>query len=255
MNTDTDKISPLITVITVVYNGVEMLEKTIQSVTAQDYTAIEYIVIDGASTDGSADIIKNYELKIAKWLSEKDTGIYNAMNKGIRMASGEWICFLNCGDVFVDRESVGKVVEQIVSGDENTSIVYGNILISHADGTNHEKIAKEPCNLHRMFFCHQSAFVKTGVLRRYLFDEHYRLSADLKFFKQCYYDKYLFRHLNFPVVIYDKSGISNTNREKGLRENIAVIKETDKGFDKIKFLFRLYFVIYWRKLTGKSKKQ
>jgi glycosyltransferase involved in cell wall biosynthesis len=244
--------SPLITVITVVYNGAEMLEKTIQSVILQNYPSVEYIVIDGASTDGSTDIIKNYESKIAGWLSEKDTGIYNAMNKGIRMASGEWICFLNCGDVFVDSESVGKVAEEIVSGSENTAVVYGNILVSGADGINREKIAGEPCNLHRMFFCHQSAFVKTGILHQYLFDEHYRMSADLKFFKQCYYDKCLFRHLNFPVVIYDTSGISNTSREKGLRENIAVVKEMDKGFDKILFLLRLYFVIYWRKLTGKA---
>jgi glycosyltransferase involved in cell wall biosynthesis len=240
---------PLITVITVVRNGTGMLEKTIRSVIVQRYTPVEYLVIDGASTDGSTDIIRKYESKIAGWLSEEDTGLYNAMNKGIRMAAGEWICFLNCGDVFTDCESIGKVVEGIVSGDENTAVVYGNILVS---GTNREKIAKEPCNLHRMYFCHQSAFVKTGILRRYLFDEHYRMSADLKFFKQCYYDKHVFIHLNFPVVIYDTSGISNTSRERGLRENIAVVKEMDKGFDRILFLFRLYFVIYWRRLTGKA---
>jgi glycosyltransferase involved in cell wall biosynthesis len=242
--------SPLITVITVVYNGAGMLEKTIRSVIDQRYTPVEYLVIDGASTDGSTDIIKNYESKIAGWISEKDTGLYNAMNRGIRMATGEWICFLNCGDVFTDRERIGMVVKEILSGDENTAVVYGNILVA-ADGTFREKIAREPCNLHRMFFCHQSAFVKTGIMRQYLFDEHYRMSADLKFFKQCYYDGHLFRHLHFPVVIYDTSGISNTSREKGLRENIAVVKEMDRGRDKILFLFRLYFVICWRKLTGK----
>jgi glycosyltransferase involved in cell wall biosynthesis len=247
--------SPLITVITVNYNNATALEKTVRSVITQNYTPLEYIVIDGASDDGSTDVIKRYETKITKWISEQDSGIYHAMNKGIGMATGEWICFLNCGDIFVDNGSVGKVAEEIVSGSENTSIVYGNILISQSDGTHREKPAKEPCNLHRMFFCHQSAFVKTGILRRYLFDEHYKMSADLKFFKQCYYGGHLFRHLNFPVVIYDMSGISNTSREKGLRENIAVVREMDKGFDKIIFLLRLYFVIYWRKLTGKAKRQ
>jgi glycosyltransferase involved in cell wall biosynthesis len=243
--------SPLITVVTVVYNGAALLDKTIQSVTTQRYAPIEYIVIDGASTDGTMDIVKKYKMRITKWLSEKDTGIYNAMNKGIRMASGEWICFLNCGDVFVDSESVGKVAEEIASDKANAAVIYGNILIAQADGTYKEKVAKEPGNLHRMFFCHQSAFVKTGVMRQYLFDERYKMSADLKFFKQCYYGKQLFRHLNHPLVVYDKSGISNTSRKKGLRENVAVVKEMDKGFDKILFLLRLYFVIYWRALLGK----
>ncbi|MDR0566152.1 MAG: glycosyltransferase [Prevotellaceae bacterium] len=243
--------TPLITVITVVYNGAKLLDKTIQSVITQRYAPIEYIVIDGASTDGSTDIIKKHELKITKWLSEKDTGIYNAMNKGIKKATGKWICFLNCGDVFTDNESVGKVAEAIALDNGGTTVIYGNILILQVDGTYKEKIAKEPCNLHRMFFCHQSAFVKTDVLRQFLFDERYKMSADLKFFKQCYYEKHLFKHLNYPLVIYDKSGISNTSRRKGLRENIAVVKEMDSGFEKILFLLRLYFVIYWRNFLGK----
>jgi glycosyltransferase involved in cell wall biosynthesis len=244
--------SPSITVITVNYNHSDLLEKTIQSVINQNY-AVEYIVIDGGSTDDSLQMIKNYESHI-HWVSEKDTGIYNAMNKGIQRATGEWICFLNSGDIFVDSESLGKIAEGINSSDEKPDIVYGNILIRKGDGTYWEKVAKEPCNLHRMFFCHQSAFVQTEILRKYRFDEHYKMSADLKFFKQCYRDKYRFRHLNFPVVIYDTSGISNIDREKGLRENIAVIKEMDKGFEKLLFLARIYFVIYWRKLTHKAKK-
>jgi glycosyltransferase involved in cell wall biosynthesis len=246
---------PLITIITVNYNNADALEKTIGSVIRQNYHHIEYVVVDGASTDNSVDIIKKYEKYIAVWKSEKDTGIYNAMNKGISLATGDWICFLNSGDIFPDNEIVGKIAEEIIQDNENQDIVYGDIFIQKGDGTLKEKTAKEPCNLHRMFFCHQSAFVKTDILRKYLFDERYKLSADFKFFKQCYYDGRKFKHLHFPVVIYDKSGISNVSREKGLLENIAVIVETDKGFDKFLFLLRLYFVIYWRKITGKSKKQ
>jgi hypothetical protein len=85
-----------------------------------------------------------------------------------------------------------------------------------------------------------------------MFDERHKMSADLKLFKQCHYDKRKFVYVNFPVVVYDTSGISNVQRRKGLWDNIAVIKEIDKGLDKYLFLLRLYFVIYWRMLTGKK---
>ncbi|MDR1561563.1 MAG: glycosyltransferase [Dysgonamonadaceae bacterium] len=241
-----------ITIITVVYNDKFNLEKTLLSVIGQSYENIEYIVIDGGSTDGSPDLIKKYAAHLASWISEKDAGIYNAMNKGIGMASGEWVCFLNSGDVFVDSEVVGKVVASIHPFPEKPDIVYGNILVQKPDGTLKEAVAKEPCNIHRMYFCHQSAFVRLPLLQKWNFDEKHPMSADLKFFKQCYYDKRIFRHLNFPVVIYDKSGISNTERICGLYDNIAVIRDTDKGFKKYLFLIRLYFVIFWRKLNGKK---
>ncbi|MDR2809102.1 MAG: glycosyltransferase [Tannerellaceae bacterium] len=241
---------PFITIITVNYNHAKALEKTIQSVIAQDYAQMEYIVIDGGSTDASTDVIRSHETEITLWISEKDTGIYNAMNKGIAKATGEWTCFLNCGDVFVDSLTIRRIVDTIrLSG---ADIIYGNIFVARQDGTLNERIAKEPCNIHRMHFCHQSAFVKTTLLRNYWFDERYKMSADLKFFKQCYYDKHSFVHANFPVIIYDTSGISNVQRRKGLLENIAVVGEIDKGFNRYLFLLRLYFVIYWRILTQKA---
>jgi glycosyltransferase involved in cell wall biosynthesis len=241
-----------ISVVTVVYNDKTNLERTLLSVIGQSYGNIEYIVIDGGSTDGSLDLIKKHEAHLASWISEKDSGIYNAMNKGIRMASGEWVCFLNSGDVFVDSEIVGKVADSINRFPEKPDIVYGNILTQQPDGTLNEAVAKEPCNIHRMYFCHQSAFVRLPLLQKWNFDEKHVMSADLKFFKQCYYDRRTFRHLNFPVVIYDKSGISNTERIRGLYDNIAVIRDTDRGFKKYPFLIRLYFVIFWRKLNGKK---
>jgi glycosyltransferase involved in cell wall biosynthesis len=241
--------SPLITVITVNYNNAEALEQTIQSVIAQTYQ-VEYIVVDGASTDGSIDVIKKYESKITEWFSEKDTGIYNAMNKGVERASGEWICFLNCGDVFVDTQTVQRMVDNIQSS--GMDIIYGNILVEQPDETLKERVAREPCNIHRMHFCHQSAFVRAYLFNVFPFDEKYKMSADFKFFKECYYDDRKFAHVNFPVVIYDTSGVSNAQRRKGLLENITVIKEIDTGLDKYLFLLRLYFVIYWRILTGKK---
>jgi glycosyltransferase involved in cell wall biosynthesis len=243
----TNKSSPKITVVTIVYNGIQLIEKTICSVLSQNYSHIEYIVVDGASTDGTTDVIRKYESSLSAWVSEKDNGIYHAMNKGVAMATGDWICFLNCGDIFID-ESVAQKVANVMTKLCDVDIFYGNILVNTKDGMK-ERIASKPCNKHRMFFCHQSAFVKTELMRKFPFDETYKMSADLKFFKQCYYQGYQFHHLTFPIVIYDLSGVSNTNRVAGLKENIKVIKETDRPFcQRFFFSFRLYFTVFWLKL-------
>jgi len=248
-------IFPLITVITVVLNAKTNLEKTICSVAEQDYPEIEYLVIDGGSIDGSADVIRQYHPSvISKWLSEKDKGIYSAMNKGVEMATGSWVCFLNAGDVFADSTIIRKIAEAVHSAQEQPDIVYGNILVRKPGMSRFaERIAQSPRNSHRMYFCHQSAFVRLALLRQYPFDERYKLSADLKFFKQCRSSDKQFLQLNFPIVIFDTFGLSNTDRERGLRENISVVKEMDSGVEKFKFLFRLYFVIYLRKLLRKHK--
>ncbi|MDR0232455.1 MAG: glycosyltransferase [Dysgonamonadaceae bacterium] len=239
----------LITVITVVYNGLNTIEKTIQSVLEQEYP-VEYIIVDGDSSDGTVDIIKQYEKHLTAWVSEKDTGIYDAMNKGTEMASGKWICFLNSGDVFADKY-VTQIVAETIKSNNEPDILYGNILVEKSDHTLKERIAKEPCNLHRMYFCHQAAFTEKTLLKTFPFDIKHKMSADLKFFKECYYNGCRFVHLNMPLVIYDTAGISNINREAGLRDNIAIINAVDRGIQKYLFLLRLYFVIYWRKLNGK----
>jgi len=247
--------SPLITVITVVLEAKTNLEKTIRSVAEQDYDRIEYLVIDGGSTDGSIDVIRQYPSVVSKWLSEKDDGIYSAMNKGVRMASGEWVCFLNAGDVFVNSGIIRQVAEEAYLSPEPPEIIYGSVLVQKSNGGFVERIAQSPRNSHRMYFCHQSAFVRLTLLRQYPFDEKYRLSSDLKFFKKCYSENKRFVRMDFPIVTYDTSGLSNADRERGLRENISVIKEMDRGWKRYKFLLRLYFVIYWRRLFSKHKSQ
>ena len=99
-----------------------------------------------------------------------------------------------------------------------------------------------------MFFCHQAAFVRTAIMKQHPFDTRFTMSADFYFFKFCYLTQKKFRHLPVVVSVYDRTGISNKYRIKGLKENIQVIKELDKGWEKIKFLLKLYFVIYWNRI-------
>ena len=109
-----------ISIVTVCYNAVAVIEKTIQSVLSQTYRNIEYIVIDGASTDGTIDVLKKYQTKISCFISEPDEGIYDAMNKGLKIATGEWICFMNAGDFFYDTEVLNSM-----HFDEYSSNLYG----------------------------------------------------------------------------------------------------------------------------------
>ena len=118
---------PLVSIVTVVYNGEVFLEKTIQSVINQSYSNIEYIIIDGGSTDETVDIIKKYEDRIDYWVSEIDSGIYDAMNKGIDLASGDWINFMNAGDSFVGCNVLLNL--NYFLSDINYDIIYGDVNI------------------------------------------------------------------------------------------------------------------------------
>lgn len=151
--------NPLISVITVVYNAAQTLEPTMLSVINQTYKNVEYIIIDGGSTDGTVDIIKKYEDKIAYWVSESDKGIYDAMNKGIDRATGEWINFMNAGDSFATQDVLCTVFERGHYND--IDIIYGNVYL-----IGQKKVGKIG-NLNRikyyMPFCHQSCFVRTKL--------------------------------------------------------------------------------------------
>lgn len=241
-----------ISIITVTYNASELLEKTILSVLEQSYNNIEYVIIDGGSTDKTVECIRKYQDQLAYWESKPDRGIYHAMNKGVAKATGAWICFLNAGDVFDDKFVLEKMVAAIPA-DKSAKILYGDVITIGKDGERNEKIASAPCNKHRMYFCHQSAFVLTDLLRAFPFDENYKMSADLKFFKESYYRGDGFVHMPFPVAIYDKSGISNTNRAAGILENIDVIREVDRGIMKFKFLLKLYFTLSVLRIRNRIK--
>lgn len=206
----------LITVITVVYNDILNLEKTILSVINQTYKNIEYIIIDGGSTDGTVDLIKKYQDNIGFWHSEKDNGIYDAMNKGISYSNGSWVCFMNSGDVFADLDILMHVSYYL---DNNNDIIYGDTNCIYDFGKYVVKAKPWDYLQYGMPFCHQSAFVKTDVLRNSPFNLSYKYVADYNFFYECYLAKRNAIQLNLTISDFDAvGGVSSIYR-------IAVFKE------------------------------
>lgn len=177
--------NPLITIVTVVFNGEKYLERTIESVINQRYDNVEYIIIDGASSDKTVDIIKKYEDKIDYWVSEEDNGIYDAMNKGIRLASGESIGILNCADFYMP-DTIEKVVE--CNGFSQNTLISGNMLRYVENKGNEVKFTNHPPKdaldnyLKIMPLNHPSTFVGRGVYNKLgLFDTKYKICADYEF--------------------------------------------------------------------------
>lgn len=161
---------PLISIVTVSYNAVATIEQTILSVINQTYSNIEYIIIDGGSTDGTLDVIKKYADKIAYWVSEPDKGIYDAMNKGIKVATGEWINFMNCGDYFVANNTLESVFG---SGKiyKKAEILYGDSIQLNVEKKINEVAMLDIGKLQYFpIYRHGASFVKTEVHKKYLFD-------------------------------------------------------------------------------------
>lgn len=232
----------IVSIITVCRNHAQELERTIRSVESQTWQEKEYLVIDGASTDDTPNVIKAHEASITRWVSEPDLGIYDAMNKGVRMAQGEWVIFMNAGDTFASDDTL----QRVFGSPQDADVIYGDVIKGKL-----VKKAEAPRNAHRMFYCHQSAFVRTRCLREFPFDIRHRMSADFKQVKQLYLSGKTFRQLDFPVANFDTQGVSNRNRSAGLYDNIQVIRETDSLWQQMKLLPRLYFTYLLCKIRGK----
>ena len=232
----------IVTIITVCRNHAKELERTIRSVECQIWQEKEYLVIDGASTDDTQNVIKAHEASITRWVSEPDQGIYDAMNKGVKMAQGEWVIFMNAGDTFAGDDTL----QRVFGSPQDADVIYGDVIKGEV-----VKKAEAPRNAHRMFYCHQSAFVKTNCLREFPFDIKHRMSADFKQVKQLYLSGKRFRQLDFPVANFDTQGVSNRNRSAGLYDNIQVIRETDSLWEQARLLPRLYFTYLLCKIRGK----
>lgn len=240
---------PKVTVVTVVRNAAAALRTTAESVLAQTYADIEYVIVDGASTDGTADYARSLGDKVDVLISERDNGIYDAMNKGVRAASGEWVIFMNAGDTFYADD----IVERVFGTDDYAGfgVVYGDVAKKNASGELEVKKAGVPHNSHRMFFCHQSAFYRRGELLVEPFDTAHRMSADIHQVKRLWKKGVRFRQLGLPVAIFDTGGVSNVKRSAGLHDNISVVCELDGLVDRLRLLPKLYVPYLMCRLRGK----
>lgn len=221
-----------ISVVTVAYNAVSSIEDTIQSILSQDYKDYEYLVIDGGSTDGTTAVIDRYLSHIDYYVSEPDKGIYDAMNKAIDVANGEWILFLNSGDKFASS-SVLSSISTYMSLCPDSSVIYGDTIIKYPWGS--FKSIGKAISLNDMYlpFCHQSTFVRTELMKQYKFDLSYKVVADYNFFYQLHCLGKKFLHVSELVAEYDMDGYSS-HRVLELYCEIAKINGTYKSFSYYK---------------------
>jgi len=211
-----------VTIVTVTYNAQEYLEQTIKGVIEQDYKNIEYIIIDGASTDDTVEIIKRYEKYISYWVSEPDNGVYDAMNKGIDIATGELVNFMNAGDSFVNNHIVSEVLQSLL---EETDILVGGINVIDQESNQLEyKKFEGPDNLLKYNPCyHQASFAKLSLLKKSKFDLKYTILSDYNFMLHCYMEKCNFQHFSGPIANYLTGGLSETNVKQAFLEGLIVL--------------------------------
>jgi glycosyltransferase involved in cell wall biosynthesis len=216
--------NPKITIITVVFNGESVVERTIKSILNQTYKNIEYIIIDGASTDGTLSVITKHKEQISKVISEKDNGIYDAMNKGISFATGGYILFLNAGDEFFEENTM----ENIFKSQENADVYYGDtVVVNSGREIVSNRRLKPPQNLSwkslqwGMVVCHQSFIVKRSLCVSY--DLSYKISADFKWMIEVLKKSKSIVNTNLTISKFLKGGASRKHLLRSLKERFAIM--------------------------------
>jgi len=231
---------PLVTIVTVCYNVCNDLHKTMQSVIKQTYSNIEYIVVDGGSKDGSVELIKQNIKYISRWISEPDKGIYDAMNKGIEMATGDWIIFMNAGDVFHSDSSVEDVFS--MNFPDDVKLIYGDVMLDFGKlGLLPKKFGKIPKESVPFEICHQSVFTKADILKQIHYDLNYRICADCNSFAQIYGMGYKLEYV--PVFISRFEVVGGVSSKKIMRayyEHSDVMGINPYGFKHLPATLRAY---------------
>ena len=216
--------NPLITIITVVLNGEKFLDKTIQSVINQNYKNLEYIVIDGGSTDGTTKIIKKYGSKINYWVSEKDNGVYDAMNKGINKATGEWINFMNAGDEFYNYSVLMDLFNN--QSHQEVEIIYGNHEIIYSSKRHRFVKAGNIKNIWKgEQFCHQATFVKKSFLKINKFNHQKKIAADFELYYKAFQNYRKFKYMDLTIAKFEAGGVSDVKRINSVLERWGIVEK------------------------------
>lgn len=198
-----------ITVVTVCYNSASIIEETIMSVINQTYDEIEYIIVDGLSNDGTIDVINKYKDSISTFVSERDKGVYDAMNKSIELATGDWIIFMNAGDRFSRNTLISDIFNNKNYSDK-IAVIFGNPIIVYP---NAKYIRNDkPTGNGYIAVNHQCAFTRRNTLIRYKFNTAFKIAADADFFKKVQDGGDIFQYINTAIAEYEHySGISSLN--------------------------------------------
>jgi len=237
-----------ISIITVVYNDVNHIRKTIESCLAQTWTAIEYIIIDGGSTDGTVKIISEYAARLSYWVSEPDKGIYDAMNKGVEKVTGDWICMLNSGDLFASNTSLEDAIT--LSANYECDVIYGNSIEMNSSW-NREVIASDNTSLLAKFpiYRHGSSLVKASVHKSHLFDltksKSLGYALDWEMIHRLYIEKFRFHKVNVFIEMYQLEGTSN-HPYKNLWNNYLITSQQEFSIGKFALFLKLV-TIQWFK--------
>lgn len=221
---DEAKHIPMISIVTVVYNSEQYLERTILSILNQTFKDVEHIIVDGNSKDNTLNIIKKYNDRIAYWKSEPDKGIYDAMNKAQSYATGKYIMFLNSGDEFCDN----RVLENVFKSDDNTDVYYGDTVITDEHGNElRNRRLRPPQKLnwkdfrYGMLVCHQSIIIKRELSKQYNTD--YRIAADIDWAIRSIREAKNVTNTNLNISKFMEGGMSSQHHKKGLEERFKIL--------------------------------
>jgi glycosyltransferase involved in cell wall biosynthesis len=240
-----------LSVITINYNNAEGLKRTLESVVNQKNFEFEFIVVDGGSKDGSKEVIKNFESHLSYWVSESDSGIYDAMNKGIQKATGTYCLFLNSGDYLIEDTIFSKVFTL----QANEDILYGEIIFDYG---NEKKMNKRPeklsdFHMYQDNIWHPASFIHTSLFARFgLYNLTYKIAADYDFFfKTIVVQKVTTRYIPFAISVYDTNGLSTLpNNYKQIKEERKKIHSSYLKKEEIDFFenlkkFKNRFLAKW----------
>jgi len=246
----------LFSLITVTYNASQWLERTVQSVISQSYPDIEYIIVDGNSTDGTPDIIKKYQSSITHQISEPDNGLYDAMNKGLKLASGDYVWFINAGDTLYSENTVQEIVNAL-GNNKLPDIIYGETAIADSEGNSlgmrrlkaPEKLTWKSFRM-GMLVCHQSFLVKRTISG--LYDLQYRFTADYDWCIRCMKKADTIFNTHLILSRFMEAGLSAANRKEALKERYRIMC---KNYGKLPTLIRhgwfalRFYTAKWTKKT------
>ena len=234
-----------ISVVTVCYNAADTIEKTMLSVLNQTYHDIEYIIIDGGSTDGTVDIIRKYADKIAYWVSEPDKGIYDAMNKGIKVATGDFLFFLGADDILIIE--VSTIVGRLCCD----TILYGGVELKSSGKILHTKFHRY--SLVRNNVPHQGIFYPKSLFSTFTYNTSYKIYADWLLNMQCLYLNISVRKIDEPIVLYNDNGISRSESDSIFFKNQKQIIKKYLGYFPFVYFQTLQMYRFLRTVCKSSK--